>query len=1023
MKYPKEIFVKDYFEVHNYYSKNYGNGRTIILMQVGSFHECYCTDKKGLDLIKLAAELDVSSPLKNGKKPISDSNPRMLGFPIYVVHNFIDKLCNLNYTVVLINQVTAPPKPKREVVGIYSPATYIENNKLYSESKSSHLVSLVLDYTKKSNIINLVVGISCYDLSTGLGNYHECYSKDGDSMLALDETLRFLESYPPREVIMHYNKKLDKLINNLKYNDYLSYLNLKDENIFKINDMKKLKKISYQKELIGRIFPLEIEIDSVDYLGLSFLNWARLSLTMLLQYTLDHQKILLNKLNEPKKYISDNILFLGNRALDQLDILPSNNKPISLFNIINFTKSSLGKRFLRNSLSQPMVDSKEIIKRYELIDLILKKNIHKNLGEMLSDTYDLERLNRRLEIENIHPYELYHFYYSFRQIIDINNFIPDDIKNIIEIDDSKIIKLDNMIKYLEHTFDLDSMMNLNFTNYKEEDKSFFNKKIYKELDNLQSKIDTSKHFMKILVSELEKLIEDKTYFNKSKSLINLKYNERDGHYLLMTTRRYKLLSKKLSKIKKIKVGSIKILITDLVCNQLPKSNNTKISCPKMKELSSSLVGLQNEMAQKLQEFFKKECKNITEKYSDVYKYWTNKISFIDFINSGAIGSKKLGYCKPNIEESETSFFDAKELRHPIVEVINQEISYHPHDICLGKDLNGILLYGINSSGKSTLMKSIGINIILAQIGYYVSATKFTYSPYKSIFTRINGNDNIFRGLSSFMVEMVELMAILKRNNSNTLVIGDEICRGTEEKSANILVAYMLEKLSQNKSSFITATHLHHIAEMPSVKKIKNIKPMHLKVEYDAEKDMLIYSRKLIEGQGESFYGVQVAKYVMKDKLFNERTLELEKEYSSDVKTSNYNKNDWMIECYFCKGHDKLETHHINWQKDCKDNRVIDKPYLAKNSKYNLLTVCSECHDKIDRNEIEIDGFMQTSKGKILKYKKSKKKSKKKFNDKEIKLINSYKNYTLKQAKKKIKKEMDMKISSSTIDKIWNNKYK
>ena len=243
MKYPKEIFVKDYFEIHNHYSKIYGNGRTIILMQVGSFHECYCTDKKGLDLIKLAAELDVSCPLKNGKKQISDSNPRMLGFPIYVVHNFIDKLCNLNYTVVLIDQVTAPPKPKREVVGIYSPATYIENNKLYSESKSSHLVSLVLDYTKKSNNTNLVIGISCYDLSTGSGHYHECYSKESDSMLALDETLRFLESYPPREVILYYNKKLDKLINNLVYNDYISYLNLKDENIFKLNDMKKLKKL------------------------------------------------------------------------------------------------------------------------------------------------------------------------------------------------------------------------------------------------------------------------------------------------------------------------------------------------------------------------------------------------------------------------------------------------------------------------------------------------------------------------------------------------------------------------------------------------------------------------------------------------------------------------------------------------------------------------------------------------------------------------------------------------------------
>jgi DNA mismatch repair protein MutS len=1023
MKYPKDIFVKDYFEIHDFYSEIYGKGRTIILMQVGSFHECYCTNDKGLNLLKLAAELDVSSPLKNGKKPISDSNPRMLGFPIYVVHNFIDKLCNLNFTVVLINQVTSPPKPKREVVGIYSPATYIENNKSYSESKSSHLTSIVIDYIKKNDNINLVVGISCYDLSTGCGNFLECYSKSNDPMLALDETLRFLESYPPREVILNYNKKLDNKINNLTYSNYISYLNLKEDNIFKLSNMKNLKKISYQKELIERVFPSNMEIDSIDYLGLSFLNWSRLSLTMLLQYTSDHQKTLLNKLKPPNQYISNEILSLGNRALDQLDILPSCNKPISLFNIINNTKSCLGKRFLRDSLSKPLINCKDIQDRYELIEFILNNNISKELGDMLSDTYDLERLNRRLEIGNIHPFELYHFYYSYRQIIDIVEFIPIDFKLKINLDENKLNKLKEMIEYLESVFNLDLMINLNFNNYKEEDTCFFNDNIYKELDILQTDINTSKNFMNLLVEELEKLIEDKTYFNKSKSLINLKYNERDGHYLLMTTRRFKIMNKKLSKIKKIKIGNHKIKISELNCNQLPKSNYTKISCPKMKELSSNLTNLQVNMAQKLQEIFKKECIKISNKYSEIYQYWTEKISFIDFINSGAITAKKLGYCKPNIIISENSFFEAKELRHPIVEEINREISYHPHNIELGKELNGILLYGINSSGKSTLMKSIGINIILAQIGYYVSATEFKYSPYKSIFTRINGNDNIFRGLSSFMVEMVELMAILKRNNPNTLVIGDEICRGTEEKSANILVAYMLETLAKNKSSFITATHLHQIGELPSVQKIKNIKYMHLKVDYDSEKDMLIYSRKLEEGQGESFYGVQVAKYVMKDKKFNERTLELENEYSSKVKTCSYNSNNWMIECYFCKSHNKLETHHINWQKDCKDNRVIDKPYIAKNYKYNLLTVCSKCHDKIDRNEIEVDGFMQTSKGKILKYKKNKRKSKKKFNDEEIKLINSYKNYTLKQAKKKIKKDMDIKISSSTIDKIWNNKYK
>ena len=237
----------------------------------------------------------------------------------------------------------------------------------------------------------------------------------------------------------------------------------------------------------------------------------------------------------------------------------------------------------------------------------------------------------------------------------------------------------------------------------------------------------------------------------------------------------------------------------------------------------------------------------------------------------------------DIIDNEFSYFKTEELRHPIVEVINQDVEYHPHTLELGTNLKGILLYGINSSGKSTLMKSIGINIILAQIGYFVSAKSFELSPYKSLFTRINGNDNIFRGLSSFMVEMVELMAILKRNNEHTLVIGDEICRGTEEKSANILVAYMLEKLSINKTSFITATHLHQIAEMPSVKKLDNVKAKHLKVEYDLENDMLVYSRDLQDGQGEKFYGVQVAKFVMKDELFNQRTAELEKEYQGEIK--------------------------------------------------------------------------------------------------------------------------------------------
>ncbi|NBV92834.1 MAG: hypothetical protein EBR91_11825, partial [Flavobacteriia bacterium] len=197
MEYTKEIFVKDYFDIHNFYSKIYGLNRTIILMQVGSFHESYCTDTDGLDLVSLASKLDVVCTRKNSKDPVSKGNPRMLGFPIHVTDNFIEKLCNLNYTVIKIDQTSEPPKPKREIVGIISPGTI---NKQINYSSSSYIVSMVIDKIKGNN---LCIGIASYDLSTGHGSYYEAYSKQNDFMIVLDDIIRYLDTCPPKEVILY----------------------------------------------------------------------------------------------------------------------------------------------------------------------------------------------------------------------------------------------------------------------------------------------------------------------------------------------------------------------------------------------------------------------------------------------------------------------------------------------------------------------------------------------------------------------------------------------------------------------------------------------------------------------------------------------------------------------------------------------------------------------------------------------------------------------------------------------------
>jgi DNA mismatch repair ATPase MutS len=169
-------------------------------MQVGSFHECYCTDNEGINLMKIAEQLDIICTRKNGKEPVSKSNPRMLGFPIHVTPNYIEKLSNLNYTIVKIDQTTEPPKPKREVTSIISPGTFIDNN---LNNKASYIVSIVIEKINKNNLLS--IGLASYNLSTGYGSFYETYSTSKDPMLGLDDSLRYLETCPPREIIVYHN--------------------------------------------------------------------------------------------------------------------------------------------------------------------------------------------------------------------------------------------------------------------------------------------------------------------------------------------------------------------------------------------------------------------------------------------------------------------------------------------------------------------------------------------------------------------------------------------------------------------------------------------------------------------------------------------------------------------------------------------------------------------------------------------------------------------------------------------------
>ena len=270
------------------------------------------------------------------------------------------------------------------------------------------------------------------------------------------------------------------------------------------------------------------------------------------------------------------------------------------------------------------------------------------------------------------------------------------------------------------------------------------------------------------------------------------------------------------------------------------------------------------------------------------------------------------------------------------------------------------------------MKGIGINIILAQAGLYVPCQSMELSPYTKLFTRITGNDNIFRAQSSFTLEMMELRTILSNADEQSLVIGDEVCRGTETLSANAIVSAMLCFLAQKQTSFIFATHLHGLNKLPEIQNLTNLATYHLAVGMD--NDTPIYSRIMTPGSGDSFYGLMIARQIIKDHVFLSNAEKISKRFSGmDLNSMNpkntssrqilepgntnldaislvppvnsrYNSAKYMVDCSRCGTRHNLDTHHKIHQSESSNSKgIAEQPHLGIHSKWNLESLCKACH--------------------------------------------------------------------------------
>ena len=641
----------------------------------------------------------------------------------------------------------------------------------------------------------------------------------------------------------------------------------------------------------------------------------------------------------------------------------------------------MGRRYLKQNLTQPLNNSTQIQIRYNFINQIAQNDIWLEIEKRLIGINDIERFSRKINLGIINPIDLYNWIHSMSNSIELFNYLLSSDIELQGYDFSSIlIEQNNLLAYISKYLDIDELQKY-FLN--DISGRIFSNKIYPDIDKLCMKISMCSNYMDAMAHGLSNFLDEYLKTNKTDThTIKVDSNDRDGHFLILTKRRAEVLEQLLAKSNEVKFTYMgvdyNIKKNDLEFKHLPKGNNSKIFIKEMEKNSSRMLEYIDELRTLQKDYLIKFLNKISLKYGDIINIIHKLIGIIDYLKAGAKIMVKYHYVLPTIEHQNKSFFKAIELRHPIIELLNNNNEYVPTDIELGTDKqDGILLFGLNSAGKSSLQKSIGIAIIMAQMGFPVAAKSFSYMPYNNLYTRISANDNIFKGLSSFALEISELRAIIKRSDLNTLVIADEVCKGTEHKSSLIIVLTMLEMLSSRHTSFITATHLHDLTNIDRLKQLNNIRLYHLHVNYDEKTNTIVYDRILKEGSGDNFYGLNVAKYLISDVKFMNLANIIKKDVFElpdllNTKTSNYNLDLYMDKCQICEIQPKkleipLETHHITFQKDFINGINSNKYHLKKNHKSNLVILCSKCHDMIDRREIIVNGWMDTNKTDKLDY--------------------------------------------------------
>lgn len=735
-----------------------------------------------------------------GKSCGLEERAPMCGIPYHAVDSYLPRLVKRGYKVAICEQVEDPKVAKglvkREVVRIVTPGTNITQSAL-EETKNSYLMSIAYFDNK--------IGVSVCDVTTG--DYF--LTEVSDSSKLFDEIMK----YEPQEIICN-----DAFL--------LCGINISElRGRFGIS-VSAIEPKKFDEESAKKVLLRHFKVNTLIGMGLTDFPCGVIAAGALMQYLYDTQKITLEHITHLYPYIANKYMLVDNstrRNLELIETMRDKSKRGSLLWVLDKTKTAMGARTLRSYIEQPLIDEALIVNRQDAIEELCDSSISRDeIREYLNPIYDLERLLSRVSYKTANPRDLIAFKSSLSMLPHIKTLLKDFNSSLLMDIDNDMDDLRDICALIENAINEEPPIAIKEGG------------IIK--DGFDENIDTlrrAKTDGRLWLSQLEESDRVRTGIKNLK----IKYNKVFGYYFEVT-------------------NSYSDLVPEDYIRKQTLANAERYTNPKLKELEDTILNAEDKLYSLEYELFVSIRDAIAGEIERIQKT-AKAVARLDVFTSLSLVAERNHYVRPSINNK--GVIDIKEGRHPVIEQIIDNDMFVTNDTHLDNNKNLIsIITGPNMAGKSTYMRQVALIVLLSQIGSFVPAKSANICICDRIFTRVGASDDLSSGQSTFMVEMNEVSNILRNATSESLIILDEIGRGTSTFDGLAIAWSVVEHIANKKllgAKTLFATHYHELTELED--KMYNVNNYCIAVKEAG--DDIVFLRKIIKGGADKSYGIQVAK--------------------------------------------------------------------------------------------------------------------------------------------------------------------